>query len=153
MTVGIDLGTTNSLIAVLRDRPELIPNSLGSSLTPSAVAVDDAGEVVVGQLAKEIQLAHPDRCATVFKRFMGSDWTRTLGSRSYSATELSSLVLQSLKRDAEAFLKEPVTEAVITVPAYFNEPQRQATIEAGRLAGFQVKRILNEPTAAAIAYG
>jgi molecular chaperone HscC len=153
MTVGIDLGTTNSLVAVMRDRPLLIPNRFGQVLTPSAVAIDQHGETVVGRLAKEIQLVSPDQCVTMFKRHMGSDWSIGLGKQSYSATDLSALVLQSLKSDAEQFLGEPVADAVITVPAYFNEPQRQATIAAGRLAGLQVKRILNEPTAAAIAYG
>jgi len=153
MTVGIDLGTTNSLVALMRDRPVLIPNRFGQVLTPSAVALDEQGETVVGRLAREIQLQSPDRCATMFKRHMGSDWSMRLGKRSFTAIDLSALVLQSLKADAEQFLEEPVTEAVITVPAYFNEPQRQATIAAGRLAGLNVKRILNEPTAAAIAYG
>ncbi len=153
MTVGIDLGTTNSLVAVMREHPVLIPNAFGDLLTPSAVAIDERGEVVVGRLAKEIQLTSPDRCATMFKRQMGTDWSVRLGARTMSAIELSSLVLQSLKRDAEEFLGEPVNDAVITVPAYFNEPQRQATIAAGKLAGLNVKRILNEPTAAAIAYG
>ena len=154
MTVGIDLGTTNSLIAIMGDQgPELVRNSLGEVLTPSVVALDAGGTLLVGRAAKELQVVHPDRCASIFKRHMGSDWTTTLSGRTMTARDLSSLVLRSLKADAEAHLGHPVTDAVITVPAYFNERQRTDTIEAGKLAGFNVRRILNEPTAAAIAYG
>ncbi|WP_437186275.1 Hsp70 family protein [Planctomicrobium sp. SH668] len=153
-TVGIDLGTTNSLIAVMQaDGPKLIPNALGEFLTPSIVGVDQSNEILVGAAAKEYQVMHPVRCASVFKRHMGSDWTVTLAKQKFTAIDLSSFVLRSLKADAESFLGEPVQSAVITVPAYFNEEQRRATIAAGRMAGLQVDRILNEPTAAAIAYG
>jgi molecular chaperone HscC len=153
--VGIDLGTTNSAIGIWRNgRAELIPNSLGSVLTPSAVSVDDNGEFLVGLAARERQITHPGSSATAFKRFMGSTRTMTLGSKhSLRPEELSSLVLRSLKIDAEIFLGEPVTEAVITVPAYFNDKQRKATRRAGELAGFKVERLVNEPTAAALAYG
>jgi molecular chaperone HscC len=153
--VGIDLGTTNSAIGIWRNgRAELIPNSLGSVLTPSAVSVDDNGEFLVGLAARERQVTHPGSSVTAFKRFMGSTRTTTLGLKhSLRPEELSSLVLRSLKSDAEIFLGEPVTEAVITVPAYFNDKQRKATRRAGELAGFKVERLVNEPTAAALAYG
>jgi len=154
MIVGIDLGTTNSLIAVFRDgRPQLIPNALGDFATPSAVAIDDAGKLITGLAARERAATDPARTAQAFKRLMGTDRTVKLGNRSLRAEELSALVLQSLKADAEAFLGEPVTEAVITVPAYFNEAQRRATRTAGELAGLKVERLLNEPTAAGLAYG
>ncbi|HEY1396458.1 molecular chaperone HscC [Roseateles sp.] len=154
MIVGIDLGTTNSLIAVFRDgRPQLIPNALGDVATPSAVAIDDAGKLITGLAARERAATDPARSAQAFKRLMGTDRTVKLGNRSLRAEELSALVLQSLKADAEAFLGEPVTEAVITVPAYFNEAQRRATRTAGELAGLKVERLLNEPTAAGLAYG
>jgi molecular chaperone HscC len=154
MIVGIDLGTTNSLIAVFRDgRPQLIPNALGDFATPSAVAIDDAGKLITGLAARERAATDPVRTAQAFKRMMGTDRTARLGDRNLRAEELSALVLQSLKADAEAFLGEPVTEAVITVPAYFNEAQRRATRAAGELAGLKVERLLNEPTAAGLAYG
>ncbi|OWQ44183.1 molecular chaperone HscC [Roseateles noduli] len=154
MIVGIDLGTTNSLIAVFRDgRPQLIPNALGDFATPSAVAIDDAGKLITGLAARERAATDPARTAQAFKRMMGTDRTVRLGDRQLRAEELSALVLQSLKADAEAFLGEPVTEAVITVPAYFNEAQRRATRAAGELAGLKVERLLNEPTAAGLAYG
>jgi molecular chaperone HscC len=154
MIVGIDLGTTNSLIAVFRDgRPQLIPNALGDFSTPSAVALDETGKLIVGLAARERATTDPGRSAQAFKRWMGSDRTVPLGDRKFRAEELSALVLQSLKADAEAFLGEPVTEAVITVPAYFNEAQRRATRTAGELAGLKVERLLNEPTAAGLAYG
>lgn len=154
MIVGIDLGTTNSLIAWLSpEGPRLIPNALGEFLTPSAVGIDNDGDLVVGRAAKELQVVAPDRCATVFKRLMGTDRKVTIADREFRAEELSSLVLKSLKEDAAEFLQQPIEEAVITVPAYFSELQRQATIHAGELAGFRVRRIINEPTAAAIAYG
>ncbi|WP_431288376.1 Hsp70 family protein [Roseateles chitinivorans] len=154
MIVGIDLGTTNSLIAVFRDGlPQLIPNALGDFATPSAVAIDDAGKLITGLAARERAATDPARTAQAFKRMMGTDRTVRLGDRQLRAEELSALVLQSLKADAEAFLGEPVTEAVITVPAYFNEAQRRATRAAGELAGLKVERLLNEPTAAGLAYG
>jgi molecular chaperone HscC len=154
MIVGIDLGTTNSLIAVWRDgAAQLVPNSLGDFLTPSCVGFDDDGSILVGKAARERLQTHPERTAAVFKRHMGSDKTLTLNRRAFRAEELSALVLKALKADAEAFLGEPVTEAVITVPAYFSDAQRKATRAAGELAGLKVERLLNEPTAAALAYG
>lgn len=154
MIVGIDLGTTNSLVAVWRDgRAELIPNSLGDVLTPSCVSLDDDGSVLVGRAARERLQTHPGRSVSVFKRYMGSDKTVRLGQREFRAEELSALVLKALKADAEAALGEPVTQAVITVPAYFSDAQRKATRTAGELAGLRVDRLLNEPTAAALAYG
>ena len=152
--VGIDLGTTNSLCAVFRDgQPVLIPNAHGHFLTPSVVGMLDDDNVVVGQPGKELRITRPERCLSTFKRLMGTGRKSSLGGREYSAPELSSLVLQSLKTDAEAFLGEPVSDAVITVPAYFNDHQRKATILAGQLAGLNVRRIVNEPTAAALTYG
>ncbi len=152
--IGIDLGTTNSLVAYLsEDGPRLIPNALGEVLTPSVAGIDRDGKLSVGQAARELQVVAPERCACLFKRYMGSDWKTKIGDRSLGAEELSSLVLRSLKADAEAHFGEAVERAVITVPAYFNDQQRKATINAGRIAGLQVERILNEPTAAAMAYG
>ncbi len=155
MIVGIDLGTTNSAVAVWRDgQAELIPNSLGHRLTPSAVSVDEATDsILVGLAARERQSTHAKLTATAFKRYMGSSRTTRLGKKSFTPEELSALVLKSLKADAEAYLGQPVTEAVITVPAYFNDKQRKATRRAGELAGLKVERLLNEPTAAALAYG
>ena len=154
MIVGIDLGTSNSAIAVWQDgKPVLIPNSLGHSLTPSAVSVDKDGAVLVGLPARERLITHPQSTSVAFKRYMGADRMVRLGGHNYAPHDLSALVLRSLKSDAEAFLGEPVTEAVITVPAYFNDKQRKATRKAGELAGLRVERLLNEPTAAAIAYG
>lgn len=151
--VGIDLGTTNSLIAVWRDdRAELIPNGLGEYLTPSCVSIDADGSVLVGQAALERRSTHPDRTAASFKRYMGTERKLHLADRLFRPEELSSLVLRSLKADAEAWLKEPVTDAVIAVPAYFNDAQRKATRVAGQLAGLNVLRLINEPTAAALAY-
>src|SRR3954471_3618649 len=152
--IGIDLGTTNSAAAWLADDgPRLIPNALNATLTPSVVGLDDGGQLLVGAAARELQVVHPERCASLFKRHMGSDWTATLGGRTFTPEELSSLVLASLKADAEAFFQKPVARAVITVPAYFNDRQRKATIAAGRIAGLEVERIFNEPTSAALAYG
>jgi molecular chaperone HscC len=152
--IGIDLGTTNSAAAHLTDQgPQLIPNALGEVLTPSVVGIDAAGKLVVGRAAKELQVLQPERCAAVFKRHMGSDWKTTLAGRTFTPEELSSLVLRTIKEDAEAHFKEPVDRAVITVPAYFNDQGRKATLNAGRIAGFKVERIFNEPTAAALAYG
>jgi molecular chaperone HscC len=154
MIIGIDLGTTNSLAAVWRDgKSELIPNGLGGYLTPSCVSLDDDGSVLVGEAARERLQTHPERTAAVFKRFMGSDRSLRLGKREFRAEELSALVLKSLKADAEAYLGEPVTDAIITVPAYFSDAQRKATRAAGQIAGLRVDRLLNEPTAAALAYG
>jgi len=154
MIVGIDLGTTNSLIAVYKpEGVEIIPNAINELLTPSVVGIDNDGHVIVGKTAKEQLLTHPDKTAAHFKRYMGSDRVITLGKRNFRAEELSALVLRSLKADAEAYLGEPINEAVITVPAYFNDSQRKATRAAGELAGLKVERLLNEPTAAALAYG
>src|SRR4029079_9695110 len=152
--VGIDLGTTNSAVAHLaEDGPRLIPNGLGAPFTPSVVGLDDGGELLVGAAAKELRVTRPERCASLFKRHMGSDWTAALGGPTFTPEELSSRVLAALKAGAERFFGLPVTRAVITVPAYFNDRQRKATIAAGRIAGLEVARILNEPTAAALAYG
>ncbi|HEY1090125.1 MAG TPA: molecular chaperone HscC [Burkholderiaceae bacterium] len=157
--IGIDLGTTNSLVGVFQDgAPRLIPNSLGELLTPSSVSIDDQGSILVGMAARERASSQPTSTAQAFKRWMGTDHSLVLqdpqgGSRSFRAEELSALVLQSLKADAEAFLGHAVEEAVITVPAYFNEAQRRATRLAGELAGLKVERLLNEPTAAGLAYG
>ena len=154
MIIGIDLGTTHSLAAVWKDgRPHLVVNALGACLTPSCVSIDEDGSVLVGQAARDRLQTHPAVTASLFKRYMGSDKSFQLGARSFRAEELSSLVLRSLKADAEAMLGEPVTEAVITVPAYFSDSQRKATRIAGQLAGLQVERLVNEPTAAALAYG
>jgi len=154
MIVGIDLGTTNSLIAVWQDGvARLIPNMLGEFLTPSCVSLDEDGSILVGRAARERLQTHPERTAAVFKRHMGSDKVVHLGKRAFRAEELSALVLKALKADAEAYLGAPVTEAVITVPAYFSDAQRKATRAAGQLAGLKVDRLLNEPTAAALAYG
>jgi molecular chaperone HscC len=153
-TIGIDLGTTNSLVAVWRDgRARLIENVLGEKLTPSVVGVDDDAQILVGQAAKERLITHPDATVASFKRAMGTDRQFRLKDRSFRAEELSSFVLRALREDAEAFLGEPVDEAVISVPAYFNDAQRKATRNAGKLAGLKVDRLINEPTAAAIAYG
>ena len=154
MIIGIDLGTTNSVAAVLgEDGPRLIQNALGQSLTPSVVAIDEQNSLLVGRTAKEFQVTNPQACMAVFKRYMGSDWKTSLNGRTFTPEQLSSLVLRQLKQDAEASLGEQIADVVITVPAYFQEPQRKATIQAGRIAGFNVRRILNEPTAAALAYG
>lgn len=152
--IGIDLGTTNSAVSYIgEDGPTLIPNALGDVLTPSVVGVDEDGKILVGRSARELMVTYPERCAAQFKRRMGTDWTTKLAGRKLTPEELSSLVLSTLKQDAEAFLGQPVSHAVITVPAYFNDDQRKATINAGRIAGLHVERILNEPTAAALAYG
>ncbi len=156
-TVGIDLGTTNSLCAIFRDgRPQLVPNAVGDVLTPSVVAIPEDGPgapVLVGAAARDVRVRFPQRTAAVFKRLMGTDRTVSVAGRTFSAPELSALVLRSLREDAEVALGEPVTDAVITVPAYFNDLQRNATKRAGEIAGLRVRRILNEPTAAALAYG
>ena len=152
---GIDLGTTHSLCALFQDgAPVLIKNASGSVLTPSIVGfLPDAGRVVVGNAARELAITQPERCAATFKRWMGTDRKVELAGHTLGAPELSSLVLKALKADAEAFIGGPATDAVITVPAYFNDHQRQATKLAGELAGWKVRRIVHEPTAAALAYG
>lgn len=154
MIVGIDLGTTNSLVAYYTEEgPRVIPNRIGKRLTPSAVSIGEDGQVYVGESAAEQMLLNPDSGASLFKRSMGSGKKFRLRDKEFAAEELSSFVLRYLKEDAEAFLGEPVTEAVISVPAYFNDARRRATKRAGELAGLKVERIISEPTAAAIAYG
>ena len=154
MIIGIDLGTTNSLAAYFtQEGPKLIPNRLGRRLTPSVVSMDEEEQIYVGDLAVERGLLYPGSTASVFKRDMGSGRRFNLLHKPFTAEELSSFVLRSLKEDAEIFLGEPVTEAVISVPAYFNDERRRATKRAGELAGLKVERIISEPTAAAIAYG
>ena len=152
--VGIDLGTTNSLISVFTDDgPKLIPNASGGFLTPSVVGVSDEGDILVGEAAKYRLVTHPDKTVARFKRAMGTAKTHKLGNKPYKAEELSALVLRALVADAESHLGEPVTQAIISVPAYFNDIQRKATYAAGKLAGLKVERLINEPTAAALAYG
>ena len=151
--VGIDLGTTNSVVSVLEGgEPTVIANAEGARTTPSIVAFAKNGEVLVGEVAKRQAVTNPDRTIRSVKRHMGSTWTVDIDDKAYTPQEISARVLQKLKRDAEAYLGEPVTEAVVTVPAYFNDAQRQATKEAGEIAGLNVLRIINEPTAAALAY-
>ena len=150
--IGIDLGTTNSLVSVWKDgKSVLIPNSLGGFLTPSVVSVDEDGSILVGNVAKERLISHPERSAASFKRLMGTSRKQNLGGQQFSPEELSSFVLRRLKEDAQAYLGEPVTEAVISVPAYFNDNQRFATKAAARLAGLHAERLINEPSAAALA--
>ncbi|TDD28750.1 molecular chaperone DnaK [Kribbella turkmenica] len=152
--VGIDLGTTNSVIAVLEGgEPTVIPNAEGARTTPSVVAFAKNGEVLVGEVAKRQATTNVDRTIRSIKRHMGEDWSTTIDGKKFTPQQISAFVLQKLKRDAEAYLGEQVTDAVITVPAYFSDAQRQATKEAGEIAGLQVHRIVNEPTAAALAYG
>ncbi len=152
--VGIDLGTTNSVVAVLEGgEPTVIPNAEGARTTPSVVAFTKSGEVLVGEVAKRQAVTNIDRTIRSVKRHMGTNWTVDIDGKSYGPQEISARVLMKLKRDAEAYLGEPVTNAVITVPAYFGDAERQATKEAGEIAGLKVDRIINEPTAAALAYG
>lgn len=152
--VGIDLGTTNSVVAVLEGgEPTVIPNAEGSRTTPSVVAFAKGGEVLVGEVAKRQAVTNVDRTIRSVKRHMGTNWTVDIDDKKYTPQEISARVLMKLKRDAEAYLGEPVTNAVITVPAYFGDAERQATKEAGEIAGLVVDRIINEPTAAALAYG
>ena len=152
--VGIDLGTTNSVVAVLEGgEPTVIPNAEGARTTPSVVAFSKTGEVLVGEVAKRQAVTNVDRTIRSVKRHMGTDWSVDIDGKKYTPQEISARVLQKLKRDAEAYLGEPVTNAVITVPAYFSDAERQATKEAGEIAGLTVDRIINEPTAAALAYG
>lgn len=154
MIIGIDLGTTNSLVAYFaEDGAKIIPNRLGKNLTPSIVSIDEEGNTYIGETAKERRANHPLETAEVFKRTMGTDMEYKLGKRKFRSEELSSLILKSLKEDAEAYLGEEIEEAIISVPAYFNDVQRKATKKAGELAGLKVDRIINEPTAAAVAYG
>jgi len=152
--IGIDLGTTNSCVAVMEGgKPVVIANSEGSRTTPSVVAFTKTGERLIGEPAKRQAITNPDRTISSIKRHMGTDYRVKIDDKRYSPQEISAMILQKLKADAEAYLGEKVTEAVITVPAYFNDAQRQATKDAGRIAGLDVKRIINEPTAAALAYG
>ena len=152
--VGIDLGTTNSAIAVLEGgEPTIIPNAEGGRTTPSVVAFSKSGEILVGEIAKRQAVTNVDRTISSVKRHMGTDWSVEIDDKKYTAQEISARILAKLKTDAESYLGEPVTNAVITVPAYFNDAERQATKEAGTIAGLTVDRIVNEPTAAALAYG
>lgn len=152
--IGIDLGTTNSLVSYWNGNESvIIPNVFGENITPSVVSMDDSGQVFVGKIAKERQITHPDMTASVFKRNMGSKKIFKLDDRSFLPEELSSLIIRSLKKDAETYLGESVKEAIISVPAYFNDTQRKATKRAGELAGLKIERLINEPTAAAVAYG
>jgi molecular chaperone DnaK len=152
--VGIDLGTTNSVVSVLEGgEPTVIPNAEGARTTPSVVGFSKTGEVLVGEVAKRQAVTNPDRTIASVKRHMGTSWKTTVDGKNFTPQELSARILQKLKRDAEAYLGESVTQAVVTVPAYFGDAQRQATKEAGQIAGLEVLRIINEPTAAALAYG
>lgn len=151
--IGIDLGTTNSCVAVLEGgEPVVIPNSEGSRTTPSVVAFK-GGERMVGQIAKRQSITNPEHTIASIKREMGSDYKKHIDGKDYTPQEISAMILQKLKQDAESYLGETVTQAVITVPAYFSDSQRQATKDAGRIAGLEVLRIINEPTAASLAYG
>src|SRR5512133_1589403 len=152
--VGIDLGTTNSVVAVLEGgEPTVVANAEGSRTTPSVVAFAKNGEVLVGEVAKRQAVTNVERTIRSVKRHMGTDWKVTIDDKTFSAQQISAFVLQKLKRDAESYLGETITDAVVTVPAYFNDAQRQATNDAGQIAGLNVLRIINEPTAAALAYG
>jgi molecular chaperone DnaK len=152
--VGIDLGTTNSVVAVLEaGEPQVVPNAEGSRTTPSVVGFSKTGEILVGELAKRQAISNPDRTIRSIKREMGTSWTQEIDGKAWTPQEMSAQILTKLKRDAEAYLGDTVTQAVITVPAYFDDAQRQATKEAGQIAGLEVLRIINEPTAASLAYG
>ncbi|HEY3724614.1 MAG TPA: Hsp70 family protein, partial [Acidimicrobiia bacterium] len=152
--VGIDLGTTNSVVSVLEaGEPVVIPNAEGNRTTPSVVAFSKTGEVLVGEVAKRQAITNPDRTIRSVKRHIGTPWTIDIDGKKYNAQEISARILQKLKRDAEAYFGDTVTQAVITVPAYFGDAERQATKEAGEIAGLEVLRIINEPTAASLAYG
>ena len=153
-TIGIDLGTTNSCVAVIEGgEPVVIANAEGARTTPSVVAFSKTGERMVGQVAKRQAITNPDRTISSIKREMGTNHKVSIDGKDYTPQEISAMILQKLKADAEAYLGESVTSAVITVPAYFTDAQRQATKDAGKIAGLEVKRIINEPTAAALAYG
>ena len=152
--IGIDLGTTNSCVAVFEgSEPIVIPNPEGARTTPSVVAFSKSGERMVGQVAKRQAITNPDRTIASIKRHMGTNYKTTVDGKNYTPQEISAMILQKMKADAEAYLGTTVTDAVITVPAYFTDAQRQATKDAGKIAGLEVKRIINEPTAAALAYG
>jgi molecular chaperone DnaK len=152
--VGIDLGTTNSVVAVLEaGEPQVIPNAEGSRTTPSVVGFSKTGEILVGELAKRQAISNADRTIRSIKRDMGTSWSQDIDGKAWTPQEISAQILTKLKRDAEAYLGDTVTQAVITVPAYFDDAQRQATKEAGQIAGLEVLRIINEPTAASLAYG
>ena len=152
--IGIDLGTTNSCVAVIEGgEPVVIANAEGARTTPSVVAFAKNGERMVGQVAKRQAITNPDRTISSIKRQMGSNYHVTIDGKNFTPQEISAMILQKLKTDAESYLGDKVTEAVITVPAYFTDAQRQATKDAGKIAGLEVKRIINEPTAAALAYG
>ena len=152
--IGIDLGTTNSCVAVMEGgEAVVIANAEGARTTPSVVAFSKTGERMVGQVAKRQAVTNADKTVMSIKRHMGSDYRVSIDDKQYSPQEISAMVLQKLKADAEAYIGSPVTQAVITVPAYFTDSQRQATKDAGRIAGLEVLRIINEPTAAALAYG
>ena len=152
--IGIDLGTTNSVVAVMEGgEPTVITNSEGSRLTPSVVGFSKTGERLVGELAKRQAISNPENTVASIKRHMGESYTVKIEGKDYTPQEISAMILQKLKEDAESYLGEKVTQAVITVPAYFSDSQRQATKDAGKIAGLDVLRIINEPTAAALAYG
>ncbi|MBQ2117178.1 MAG: Hsp70 family protein, partial [Lachnospiraceae bacterium] len=152
--IGIDLGTTNSCVAVMEGgKPTVIANTEGARTTPSVVAFTKTGERLVGEPAKRQAVTNADKTIASIKRDMGTDNGRTIDGKKYSPQQISAMILQKLKADAESYLGETVSEAVITVPAYFNDAERQATKDAGKIAGLDVKRIINEPTAAALAYG
>ncbi len=152
--IGIDLGTTNSCVSVMEGgEPVVIANAEGSRTTPSVVAFSKDGERMVGQVAKRQAITNPDRTIASIKRHMGTDYKVEIDGKKFTPQEISAMILQKLRDDAEGYLGEKVTEAVITVPAYFSDAQRQATKDAGKIAGLDVKRIINEPTAAALAYG
>src|SRR5437660_1056309 len=152
--VGIDLGTTNSVVAVLEaGEPTVIPNAEGGRTTPSVVGFSKSGEVLVGEVAKRQAITNPDRTIRSVKREMGTSWSTEIDGKKYTPQEISARILQKLKRDAEAYLGDAVNQAVVTVPAYFDDAQRQATKDAGQIAGLEVLGIIHEPTAAALAYG
>ncbi|MCS4523297.1 Hsp70 family protein [Clostridium botulinum] len=152
--IGIDLGTTNSCVSVMEGgEPVVIPNAEGSRTTPSVVSFQANGERLIGQVAKRQAITNPEKTIISIKRYMGTDHKVNIDSTEYTPQQISAMVLQKLKADAEAYLGEKVTQAVITVPAYFNDSQRQATKDAGKIAGLEVLRIINEPTAASLAYG
>src|SRR5438270_648794 len=152
--VGIDLGTTNSVVSSPEaGQPAVLPTAEGGRTTPSVVGFSKTGEVLVGEVAKRQAITNPDRTIRSVKREMGTSWTITIDDKKYRPQEISARILQKLKRDAESYLGQPVTQAVVTVPAYFDDAQRTATKEAGQIAGLEVLRIINEPTAAALAYG
>ena len=152
--IGIDLGTTNSCVAVMEGgKPTVVANTEGARTTPSIVAFTKTGERLVGEPAKRQAVTNAEKTISSIKRHMGTDYKVNIDGKNYSPQEISAMILQKLKADAENYLGEKVTEAVITVPAYFNDAQRQATKDAGKIAGLDVKRIINEPTAAALAYG